>query len=575
MSSFISLRFRMIMAMVVTLFIAAGCGGGGGGGDLAFNNVGSGGTGLVSGTVTKGPVGNASITAYAISAGQMGAQIGSATTDVNGNFSMTIGSYAGPVMLQMSGGSYTDEATGAPMSMAQGDVMTAAMPSVTAGASNSGVQVTPVTAMAQTRAQHMAGGMTDANIASANTAMGNNFSVTDILHVAPMNPLVAGSGTGASLDAQNYGMTLAAMSKYAQTLGLSSSSGMVTAMMNDATDGVLDGKTATGPVQMGGGMGGGMMLPAAAGTSGMGGAMNTFMHSTQNKSGVTTPDLVSKLNGATGQVGSLPPAPVMNATVSGTAFNGPVSNATVMAFAVNNGAMGAQIANVATDNQGNFTLPLGSYTGPVMLQMSGASYTDEATKTTMTMAANDVMSAVLPTVASGSNVAGVWITPLTAMAQTRALGMNGGMTDANIAAANAVMGNYFLVSDILRTQPVNTTASGSGTSASQDARNYGMTLAAMSQYAKTLNMPVSSTLVTAMMSDAADGFLNGKNGANQISMSMGGMMGTSMMAATAGTSGLVTAMTSFMSSAANASGLSAVDMAALMQKLLANSSGQI
>lgn len=38
-------------------------------------------------------------------------------------------------------------------------------------------------------------------------------------------------------------------------------------------------------------------------------------------------------------------------------------------------------------------------TGPVMLKMSGASYTDEATKTTVTMAANDFMSAVLRTVA--------------------------------------------------------------------------------------------------------------------------------------------------------------------------------
>ena len=38
-------------------------------------------------------------------------------------------------------------------------------------------------------------------------------------------------------------------------------------------------------------------------------------------------------------------------------------------------------------------------TGPVMLKMSGASYTDEATKTTATMAANDFMRAMLPSVA--------------------------------------------------------------------------------------------------------------------------------------------------------------------------------
>ncbi len=86
------------------------------------------------------------------------------------------------------------------------------------------------------------------------------------------------------------------------------------------------------------------------------------------------------------------------------------------------------------------------------------------------------------------------------------------------------MGNYFSVSDILHVQPMNPLVAGSSTGASQDARDYGMTLAAMSQYAKTLNMTGSSTLVTAMMNDAADGIMDGKNGANQISMSMGGVV---------------------------------------------------
>lgn len=587
------LRLRVVTAMIATTLLVAACGGGGAAdnvGSGGTGTVGSGGTGVVSGTVTKGPVGSATVTAYGVSSGQAGAQIGTASTDIKGNFSMAIGSYAGPVMLQMSGGSYIDEATGTSMTMAQGDVMTAVMPSVALNANSSGVQVTPLTAMAQAMAQHMSGGMTEANIAAANAAMGSNFLVNDILHVQPMNPLVAGSGASASVDAQNYGMTLAALSQYArQTLNMSSSSAMVTAMMRDATDGVLDGKAGTASVQMGG-MGGGMMLPPTAGTSGMGAAMDAFMRDpAKNKSGVMTPDLVKKLMGASGPVGSLPPAslppvttppvstppaPVMNTMVSGTAFNGAVSSGMVAAYAINNGTMGAQLASAPINNQGGFTLQLGGYAGPVMLQMSGASYTDEATQKIMVMTPADVMSAALPTVNSGANISGVWMTPLTAMAQSRALGLSGGMTQANIAAANAAMGNYFLVSDILRTQPMNPTVTGSGTGAGTDARNYGMTLAAMSQYAQSLNMTDSSTLVTAMMRDAADGFMNGRNGINQISMTMGGMMGTSMMAATAGTSGLVSAMTSFMGSAANASGLSAIDMAALMQKL-ASSDGKI
>ena len=551
-----------VLLATMSLSVLAACGGGGSSGATGTNLPVS---GAISGTVVKGPMSNAAVAAYGISGGQMGTQIAAATTDANGNFTMTIGGYAGPVLLQVSGGSYTDEATGTTMTMAPGDMMTAVMPSIAAGTTNSGVQVTPVTAMAQAMASHMAGGMTDANIAAASTAMGSYFSVSDILHVQPMNSLVTGSGTGASLDAQNYGMTLAAMSKYAQTQGMSSSSSMITALMNDAADGMMDGKAGSASVPMGG-MANGMMLPSTAGTSGMGAAMNAFMNSVQNKSGVTAAPLVGKLNGASGQILGAGPK-MTNATVSGTTFNGPVSKATVMAFAIDNGTMGAQIASVATDGQGNFTLPLGSYTGAVMLQTSGGTYTDEATQTTMAMGAREVMSAVLPTVASGANLTGVWVTPVTSMAQTRAMGMVGGMTDANIVAANKAMGDYFSVSDVLHIQPMNPMVVGAGTDATQDARNYGMTVAAMSQYAKTLNMTVSSAMVTAMMSDSSDGIMDGKHGAGQISMSMGGMMGTGMMAMTAGTSSLAEAMAGFANSAANASGMRTADMALLIQKL--------
>ena len=109
-------RIRIVSALVLTLLLAAGCGGGGTSTDV----VGSGGTGSISGVVTKGPLSNATITGYGISGGQMGPQIGTTTTDANGKFSMPIGTYAGPVMLQVSGGAYKDDATGSSMGMAAG-----------------------------------------------------------------------------------------------------------------------------------------------------------------------------------------------------------------------------------------------------------------------------------------------------------------------------------------------------------------------------------------------------------------------------------------------------------------------
>lgn len=286
----------------ISLSVLAACGGGTTTADM-HNSVPV--SGAIGGTVTKGPMSNATVAAYGISGGEVSAQIGTATTDAAGNFMMTIGSYAGPVMLRVSGGSYTDEATGTTMSMAPGDMMTAVMPSIVAGTTNGGIQVTPVTAMAQAMASHMAGGMTDANIAAASAAMGSYFSVSDILHVQPMNPSVTGSGTGASTDALNYGMVMAAMSQYAKNLNMANSSAMVTAMMDDAFDGVMDGKHGASQISMsmgGGTMGRGMMAPTA-GTSGIAAAMTGFMNSTPNASGMTAADMVAlieKLNHSTG-----------------------------------------------------------------------------------------------------------------------------------------------------------------------------------------------------------------------------------------------------------------------------------
>jgi hypothetical protein len=257
--------------------------------------------------------------------------------------------------------------------------------------------------------------------------------------------------------------------------------------------------------------------------------------------------------------------------VAGTAFNGTTTQATVRAFAINNGTMGAQIASTATDAQGNFTLPIGTYAGPVMLQAVGMTYTDMATGAMMTMGASDTMTMVMPTVASGATTSGVWVTPLTAMAQARAQAMPGGMIDANVMAANAAVGNYFMVSDILHTQPMNPSVPGSAAMATQDMRNGGAVIGAMSQYAGGLTMPMSYSFVTAMMDDATDGMMNGKVNGSPIAMSMGTMMGPTMMQSNAATSGLATAMSSFMGSAANRSGASAGDVTPLIQKLNSSS----
>ncbi len=562
---------RSLLLAVLSSSALLACGGSGGGGSSAP------GGGTISGALGAGPVAGARVTAYAITGGSMGAPLGSATSGADGTFTVAVGDHAGPVLLQAAGGTFTDEATGSSMPMLTGDVLTTAIPSVEAGAATTGVQVTPLTSMAQARAHAMTGGMTAANVTAANTSVGTYFSVSDIVHTAPMNPLTPGAGAGATPDARSYGMTLAAMSEYARTVGMTtSSSGMVTAMMDDASDGILDGMmggTAISMTGMGGMMGGGMMQ-ATAGTSGLATAMTAFVGSAMNRSGVTMADmqqLIDRLNGASGQLS--PGGGTAAGTISGTAFMGRMQAGTMTAYAVVGGAMGAQLGASPVDASGRFGMTVGAYAGPVMLQLAGGSYADEATGTTMTMASGDVLTASLPAVTAGATVGGVQVTPLTSMAQDRALHMAGGMSAANVTAANAAVASYFMVDDLLMTAPMDPAVAGAGAGATVGARNHGMAIAAMSEYAKTIGMTTSSGLFTAMMEDASDGVLNGMMGSTAISMAGmgGGMMGGGMMQPTAGTSGLATAMAAFVASSRNVSGVAAGDMQPLVDKLTASS----
>jgi hypothetical protein len=339
----------------------------------------------------------------------------------------------------------------------------------------------------------------------------------------------------------------------------------------------MDGMMSGSAVMMGG-MNMSMALPSTAATTGLATAMSAFVNSGQNHSGVavaTLQPLMNQLNGSNGQMMSGGTGTAPASKVSGTVFNGQMSQGMVTAYQVTSGTRGAQIASTAMDPLGEFSMSLGSYGGPMMLQVTGGRFTDEATGTTMNMGASDVMTAVMTSVASGAQVSGICITALTSMAQTRAAAMSGGMTDANITAANTAVGNYFMMSNLLTTQPIDMTRAGSGSAigVTQDQMNHGAAIAAMSQSATRLGMTTSSAFVTSMMNDASDGTMNGMMGSTQISMG-GGMMGGSMMGSHSGTSDLATDMTNFMGSAMNHSGLTSANMNALIQKL-ASSNGTL
>ena len=121
---------------------------------------------------------------------------------------------------------------------------------------------------------------------------------------------------------------------------------MVTSMMNDAADGVMNGMMGSTSITMGGGMdndgGGGTMMQSTAGTSGLANAMIKFMGSAMNQSGVTAAEMQVLTNKLTASNGTISGS-ITSGMLSGTAFNGALNNAMVSAYAINNGAMGAQL----------------------------------------------------------------------------------------------------------------------------------------------------------------------------------------------------------------------------------------
>jgi len=181
-----------------------------------------------------------------------GAVLGTTPTDVNGNYSLTL-NYTGPLLLEITGGSYIDEATGQTVNVptSPGSGLQAVVSNVTAG-STLQVQITPLTAMATARAQAMTGGLTASNISAANQQVGAYFGGIDILNTQPINPLVANSSTGATQNAINYGIILAGLSQEAQTLGLTNPFSLVTALVQDFSDGNFDGASGSTPIQLNG-----------------------------------------------------------------------------------------------------------------------------------------------------------------------------------------------------------------------------------------------------------------------------------------------------------------------------------
>ncbi len=163
--------------LIVGILALAGCGGGGGG-SAALPA-----TTVLSGIAAKGPISGGTLKAYAIVNGveDRSAPIGQGSTDAGGNYRIDVGNYQGPVLVEVSGGSYVDEVSGATVTLKS--PLRAVLSNASIGAQS--VAVTPLTELAYKRALG-GGGLTPAAIDEANATIAAFFKLSGIVSSLPL-----------------------------------------------------------------------------------------------------------------------------------------------------------------------------------------------------------------------------------------------------------------------------------------------------------------------------------------------------------------------------------------------------
>jgi hypothetical protein len=212
-----SIEFRLLASGVVIAGVLTGCGGGGGGGGGGDSTPAPTSTTL-NGVASKGPLKNALVTAYPVSAaGEVGStEITHETTGPTGAYSLDLGSYTGTVELVVSGAGATsdDEASGNANVPLPADFVLHAntVVNATGGSQIQDAAITTFTELAHNIARD-AGGLTAGNIGNANGVV---FALTGFDPVATV-PLAANVAPAAgATDAQRrYALFNAAVSRLA------------------------------------------------------------------------------------------------------------------------------------------------------------------------------------------------------------------------------------------------------------------------------------------------------------------------------------------------------------------------
>ena len=181
--------------------------------------------------------------------------------------------------------------------------------------------------------------------------------------------------------------------------------------------------------------------------------------------------LIILLLAGCGGSGSAPGNNVANNLIEGVASKGIINGGQVKVHGINDdGTKGAELGSDLTNLDGQYSIDIGTFNGPVIVEVVGGSYTDEASGSVV---GNNTLRAVIPPANGNRNAA---ITPLTEIAVQLA---DGSYTLNRINNANAAVAVLMGGADILETQPPDINEDMSG--ATDAEKDYTLLLAAISQ----------------------------------------------------------------------------------------------
>ena len=161
-------------------------------------------------------------------------------------------------------------------------------------------------------------------------------------------------------------------------------------------------------------------------------------------------------------------------TIYGVASKGPIKNGNVSAYIIVNGKKGDLIGTAITSSEdGSYTINSLNYNGPILIEVNGGSYIDEAT-----MNQKNLISTLRAAVPGVNNDIKASVTPLTEIAVLKA--EKEGLTNESIQRSNVIISQLIGNADILNNLPVDVTSSIACEGASQAQIDYGLMLAAFS-----------------------------------------------------------------------------------------------